>query len=63
MCLPPLIQSHERRRTKERLDRSEFSNDQNQRQLSFETRNTSKYKVGNNILTNRLSSLNMKKQL
>ena len=33
------------------------------RQLSFETRNTSNYKVGNNNLSNRLSSLNKKIQL
>jgi hypothetical protein len=33
------------------------------RQLSFETRNTSNYKVGNIILSNRLSSLNKKIQL
>jgi hypothetical protein len=33
------------------------------RQLYFETRNTSNYKVGNNILSNRLSSFNKKRQL
>jgi hypothetical protein len=33
------------------------------RQLSFETRNTSNYKVGNNNLSNRLSILNKKIQL
>jgi hypothetical protein len=33
------------------------------RQLSFETRNTSNYKVGNNILSKRQSSLNEMIQL